>query len=126
MAAQFILHLIVVIFAGSVYGFLRTITISDDFDEMNLTATEPESEGSGSFNETWYYDDEYFQQPLIVPTHICILHVINAIGFLWATQFIMGLGRMVLTATFATWYHVKDKDMIPRHTITKCFLTIVT
>lgn len=113
MLLQFILHIVVVVFSTMTYLFLKTIRLPENIEEINITSAEYEK------------GEVVLDDFGIVPGHIYFFHTVNLFGFLWATSFVMGLGRMVLTATFATWYSAKDKKLIPPGIIPNCLTEIV-
>lgn len=53
-----------------------------------------------------------------IPKIAIYLLIYNAIGFIWLTFFITDLGKMVLSATFATWYWTFRKEDVPFFTVT--------
>ena len=52
------------------------------------------------------------------PLYLGYLFAYNIIGFIWVTLFVSDLGRMILEATFATWYWTFRKEDVPFFTIT--------
>ncbi|XP_001602800.2 CTL-like protein 2 isoform X2 [Nasonia vitripennis] len=129
-AVQFSLQLLIAIFSGAVYMYLTSIrqfVLTEATDIANATDEDFTSE---ELNETdtsahWFYEDEIFYRNFSTPAHVPMFHLINYCGFFWSTWFLMGAGRMVLTAAFATWYQTKDKSAIPLNLIPQCFMMIM-
>lgn len=106
---------------------VREFVAQESADSTNAT---DEDFASEELNETdtsshWFYEDEVFYRNFSSPAYIPLFHLINYCGFFWSTWFLMGMGRMVLTAAFATWYQTKDKSAIPLNLIPRCFFMIM-
>ena len=119
MTLQLIMHLCVMSSCSTVFLLLTSLRVPI----ANLTTLEPANETTQTPEENDFlsdYNDNYY-----VPFSIYVFHVINFLGLLWFNWFILGLGRMVLTATFATWYHMEDKSKISKIILLKSFLTMI-
>jgi choline transporter-like protein 2/4/5 len=50
--------------------------------------------------------------------YVNYLHAYNAFGIFWLLFFIGAMGKMILAATFATWYWTFNKSDVPYFTLT--------
>lgn len=121
---QFSMHLFVIGFSAAVFLLLRTVSIPQNLDHFNMTeieANDPEE----LVNEN---DPNVVNQIIDIglpAEHVVYFQVINLWGLIWIYNFFAGLGRMVLTATFATWYYTEDKSRISVNTVPKCISVII-
>ncbi|XP_014203333.1 choline transporter-like protein 1 [Copidosoma floridanum] len=140
---QFLVHLCIVVYALAVCEFLRAIKVPDAGFEPRIV---PSWNDSGNSTSSEAYYDEMIDEAAPVagtsPVYVYVMHVINVVCFFWASSFIAGLGRMVLTAAFATWYHAKGDTSnnnssaggeagtnpagVPNATLLKCFAAILS
>ncbi|XP_058798026.1 choline transporter-like 2 [Phymastichus coffea] len=125
---QFVLTLAAFSYFTAIFGFLYSIR-NESFEEFLRNHTNPNDtdEDIGMWVEFKIMiggslPDNYRS----VPGYIYLLHVINVLCFLWVFSFISGVGRMILTSTFATWYNNKSERRSPVTTVPRSITTILS
>lgn len=108
----------------TVFLLLKTVNIAENLDNLNMTEIHVQ-ESKEMWNETDANIMDQIRQVGLTSEQVIVFQMINLIGLFWIYDFFAGLERMILTATFATWYYTEDKSRLSVLTTPKCIIIII-